>query len=86
MKVVDIIMSDKTETANVATVTVTAGKLVVLDGDERLIGDLGMFSGVIDRKGKRIMPKDPGFLDALHVAFSDSRLRATKPYETEPGV
>ena len=81
MKQVDFLITTDTGQDVAATVAVEDGKLRVLSGDRVLVTRLRIRSGVYMGGDKTIMPKDPGFLDALHVAFSGSRLRATEPYE-----
>jgi len=81
MKQVDFLEITDTGQDIVATVAVEEGKLRVLSGDRLMVTRLRLRSGVYMGGGKTILPKDPEFLDALHIAFSGSRLRATEPYE-----
>ena len=71
----------------VLTVTVANGQLAVLRGRRRLANVAEMVDLVSRLPGYRgVAPKDGDrFLEGLHLAYSGSRWRATRPYETPGG-
>lgn len=71
----------------VLTVTIVNGQLAVVAGDRRLANAAEMIDLVRRLPGYEDVTLENGdrFLEALHLAYSGSRIRATRPYESPGG-
>ena len=80
MKKVDFLETTESGQQVIATITVENGQVRTLSGSNHLAESLRLAGGVTTNGRNNIQPADAGFLEALHIAFSGSMLRATKPY------
>ena len=88
MDAVDFLTFDDDGAQSVlATVTAEGGRLRTVAGSAAAVARLRLRDGVLKIGGGLVFPTDGrAFLDALSVAFSGSRLRATEPYAYPPAV